>query len=86
MFSAAAALRFLFQNLNSPAQLGWPANGDDPCGQPWKGISCSGNRVTEMYSPTLFFTLYNLIITFRLWCLSLMTIICDLPVSCLILD
>ncbi|XP_027904259.1 protein STRUBBELIG-RECEPTOR FAMILY 7-like [Vigna unguiculata] len=44
----AAALRFLFQNLNSPAQLGWPANGDDPCGQPWKGISCSGNRVTEI--------------------------------------
>ncbi|XP_014499061.1 protein STRUBBELIG-RECEPTOR FAMILY 7 [Vigna radiata var. radiata] len=44
----AAAVRLLFQNLNSPSQLGWPVNGDDPCGQPWKGISCSGNRVTEI--------------------------------------
>ncbi|XP_052731935.1 protein STRUBBELIG-RECEPTOR FAMILY 7 isoform X2 [Vigna angularis] len=44
----ATAVRLLFQNLNSPSQLGWPVNGDDPCGQPWKGISCSGNRVTEI--------------------------------------
>ena len=65
MFDAAAAVRFLFQNMNSPPQLGWPPNGDDPCGQSWKGITCSGNRVTEMYSPTLLFTLYHLImITF----------------------
>ncbi|XP_057439744.1 protein STRUBBELIG-RECEPTOR FAMILY 6-like isoform X2 [Lotus japonicus] len=34
--------------MNSPSQLGWPANGDDPCGQSWKGITCSGNRVTEI--------------------------------------
>ncbi|XP_019418706.1 PREDICTED: protein STRUBBELIG-RECEPTOR FAMILY 6-like [Lupinus angustifolius] len=46
----AAALRTLFQSLNSAPQLGWPAysNGDDPCGQSWKGITCSGNRVTEI--------------------------------------
>ncbi|KAK7338189.1 hypothetical protein VNO77_18791 [Canavalia gladiata] len=42
------AVRTLFQSLNSPSQLGWPANGDDPCGQSWKGITCSGNRVTEI--------------------------------------
>ncbi|KAG5084586.1 hypothetical protein JHK84_054624 [Glycine max] len=34
--------------MNSPPQLGWPPNGDDPCGQSWKGITCSGNRVTEI--------------------------------------
>ncbi|KAK7397493.1 hypothetical protein VNO78_18668 [Psophocarpus tetragonolobus] len=44
----AAALRLLFQSMNSPSQLGWPANTDDPCGQSWKGITCSGNRVTEI--------------------------------------
>ncbi|ESW11047.1 hypothetical protein PHAVU_009G260900 [Phaseolus vulgaris] len=44
----ASAVRFLFQNMNSPSQLGWPANGDDPCGQSWKGITCAGNRVTEI--------------------------------------
>ncbi|XP_027350961.1 protein STRUBBELIG-RECEPTOR FAMILY 6-like isoform X2 [Abrus precatorius] len=46
--SDVAAVRALFQNLNSLSQLGWPANGDDPCGQSWKGITCSGNRVTEI--------------------------------------
>ena len=48
MFDAAAALRVLFTSMNSPPQLGWPANGGDPCVQHWKGISCSGNRVTDM--------------------------------------
>ncbi|KAK7258397.1 hypothetical protein RIF29_23971 [Crotalaria pallida] len=45
-----AAIRTLFQGLNSASQLGWPANGngDDPCGQSWKGVTCSGNRVTEI--------------------------------------
>ncbi|KAK7285701.1 hypothetical protein RJT34_20479 [Clitoria ternatea] len=43
-----SAVRTLFQSMNSPSQLGWPANGDDPCGQSWKGITCSGNRVTEI--------------------------------------
>ncbi|XP_054781215.1 protein STRUBBELIG-RECEPTOR FAMILY 7-like [Prosopis cineraria] len=49
----AAALRVMFSSMNSPSQLGWPANGDDPCGQQWKGISCSGNRVTEIKLPGL---------------------------------
>ncbi|MED6206192.1 Protein STRUBBELIG-REPTOR FAMILY 7 [Stylosanthes scabra] len=44
----AAAIRILFQSMNSPSQLGWQANGDDPCGQNWKGITCSNNRVTEI--------------------------------------
>ena len=48
MFDAAAALRVLFGSMNSPSQVGWPANGDDPCGQYWKGITCLNNRVTEM--------------------------------------
>ncbi|XP_004510591.1 protein STRUBBELIG-RECEPTOR FAMILY 6 [Cicer arietinum] len=49
----AAALTLLFQSLNSPAQLNWPANGNDPCGQSWKGITCSGNRITEIKLPGL---------------------------------
>ncbi|OIW17238.1 hypothetical protein TanjilG_27435 [Lupinus angustifolius] len=46
----AASIRILFQGLNSAPQLGWPSNGngDDPCGQYWKGITCSVNRVTEI--------------------------------------
>jgi len=46
---AASALRVMFSSMNSPGQLTqWSANGDDPCGQNWKGIACSGSRVTEM--------------------------------------
>ncbi|KAG6575405.1 Protein STRUBBELIG-RECEPTOR FAMILY 7, partial [Cucurbita argyrosperma subsp. sororia] len=45
----ASALRVLYSSLNSPSQLTkWNANGDDPCGQSWKGITCSGTRVTEI--------------------------------------
>ncbi|KAM7253491.1 hypothetical protein ACFE04_021645 [Oxalis oulophora] len=45
----AAALRTMFTSLNSPGQLnGWNANGDDPCGQNWKGVTCSNQRVTEI--------------------------------------
>lgn len=45
----ASALRVLYTSLNSPSQLTqWNANGDDPCGQSWKGITCSGSRVTEI--------------------------------------
>ncbi|XP_028752229.1 protein STRUBBELIG-RECEPTOR FAMILY 7 [Neltuma alba] len=51
--SDAAALRVMFGSMNSPSQLGWPASGDDACGQHWKGISCSGNRVTEIKLPGL---------------------------------
>lgn len=54
-FDTVAAVKAIFQSMNSPSQLGWPANGDDPCGQSWKGITCSGNRVTEMYISALHF-------------------------------
>ncbi|WJX80481.1 Protein STRUBBELIG-REPTOR FAMILY 7 [Trifolium repens] len=43
------SVKAIFQSVNSPPQLGWPANGDDdPCGQSWKGITCSANRVTQI--------------------------------------
>ncbi|KAL5757259.1 hypothetical protein ACOSP7_019870 [Xanthoceras sorbifolium] len=45
----ASALGGLYTSLNSPGQLnGWTANGGDPCGQSWKGVTCSGQRVTEL--------------------------------------
>ncbi|KAK4267118.1 hypothetical protein QN277_023945 [Acacia crassicarpa] len=49
-----AALNAMFTGMNSPSELGWSANGGDPCGaQLWKGITCSGNRVTEIKLPNL---------------------------------
>ncbi|KAE8659595.1 Protein STRUBBELIG-RECEPTOR FAMILY 7 [Hibiscus syriacus] len=45
----ATALGVMFSSLNSPQQLtGWTANNGDPCGQPWKGVTCSGQVVTEI--------------------------------------
>lgn len=44
-----SALMALFQSMNSPSQLNW--NGNDPCGQSWTGITCSGNRITEIKLP-----------------------------------
>ncbi|XP_041001182.1 protein STRUBBELIG-RECEPTOR FAMILY 7-like [Juglans microcarpa x Juglans regia] len=45
----AAVLRGMYSSLNSPSQLTqWSSTGDDPCGQSWKGITCSDNRVTEI--------------------------------------
>ncbi|XP_065867185.1 protein STRUBBELIG-RECEPTOR FAMILY 6 [Euphorbia lathyris] len=45
----ASALRTMFSSLNSPGQLAqWTANGGDPCGESWKGVTCSGSRVTEI--------------------------------------
>ncbi|XP_022721666.1 protein STRUBBELIG-RECEPTOR FAMILY 6-like isoform X3 [Durio zibethinus] len=39
----------MFTSLNSPQQLtGWTASNGDPCGQSWKGVTCSGQRVTEI--------------------------------------
>eukprot|EP00258_Populus_trichocarpa_P003304 XP_002304260.3 protein STRUBBELIG-RECEPTOR FAMILY 6 [Populus trichocarpa] len=50
----ASALRVMYISLQSPGQLTqWSANGDDPCGQNWKGIICSGSRVTEIKLPSL---------------------------------
>ncbi|KAH8514144.1 hypothetical protein H0E87_007121 [Populus deltoides] len=49
-----SALRVMYSSLNSPGQLTqWSINGDDPCGQNWKGIICSGSRVTEIKLPSL---------------------------------
>ncbi|XP_045794827.1 protein STRUBBELIG-RECEPTOR FAMILY 7-like isoform X2 [Trifolium pratense] len=53
------SVKAIFQSLNSPPQLGWPANGDDdddPCGQSWKGITCSANRVTQIQLSNLALT------------------------------
>ncbi|XVF25309.1 hypothetical protein REPUB_Repub13aG0202300 [Reevesia pubescens] len=45
----ASALGVMFSSLNSPQQLtGWTASNGDPCGQSWKGVTCSGQRVTEI--------------------------------------
>ncbi|XWS19980.1 hypothetical protein CRYUN_Cryun31cG0062400 [Craigia yunnanensis] len=45
----ASALGVMFSSLNSPQQLtGWTASNGDPCGQSWKGVTCSGQHVTEI--------------------------------------
>uniref|UniRef100_A0A2P2LNH5 Leucine-rich repeat receptor-like protein kinase n=2 Tax=Rhizophora mucronata TaxID=61149 RepID=A0A2P2LNH5_RHIMU len=45
----ASALKMMYSSLNSPPQLTqWSSTGDDPCGQSWKGITCSGSRITEI--------------------------------------
>ncbi|KAK1434262.1 hypothetical protein QVD17_11182 [Tagetes erecta] len=48
--SDAAALRVMFQSLNSPGQLTkWTSNAaGDPCGDNWKGVKCSSSRVTQI--------------------------------------
>ncbi|KAM3375167.1 protein STRUBBELIG-RECEPTOR FAMILY 6 isoform X1 [Capsicum galapagoense] len=47
--SDASALRVMYSSLNSPGQLTkWSSSDGDPCGESWKGITCSGNRVTEI--------------------------------------
>ncbi|EEF29059.1 leucine-rich repeat transmembrane protein kinase, putative [Ricinus communis] len=39
----------MYTSLNSPPQLTkWTSNGGDPCGESWKGVTCSGSRVTEI--------------------------------------
>ncbi|KAG8643166.1 protein STRUBBELIG-RECEPTOR FAMILY 6 [Manihot esculenta] len=45
----ASALRTMYSSLGSPGQLSqWNSNGGDPCGESWKGVTCSGSRVTEI--------------------------------------
>ncbi|KAK4791533.1 hypothetical protein SAY86_031946 [Trapa natans] len=52
--SDASALWSMFSSMNSAAQLtGWKANTGDPCGESWRGITCSGSRVTEIKLPGL---------------------------------
>lgn len=44
-----SALNVLYASMNSPGQLtSWNSSGGDPCGQSWKGITCSDSSVTEM--------------------------------------
>ncbi|KAL8171596.1 hypothetical protein V2J09_023400 [Rumex salicifolius] len=52
--SDAAALNIMYTSMNSPSQLtGWSSSGNDPCGQNWKGVTCSGSRVTQIKIPSL---------------------------------
>ncbi|XP_074560896.1 uncharacterized protein LOC141817117 [Curcuma longa] len=45
----ASVLNVLFGSLNTNSQLtGWKQSGGDPCGERWKGISCSGSSVTKI--------------------------------------
>ncbi|KAJ0244757.1 Protein STRUBBELIG-RECEPTOR FAMILY 7 [Hirschfeldia incana] len=48
--SDISALNAMFSSMNSPGQLSqWTSSsGGDPCGQNWKGITCSGSRVTQI--------------------------------------
>ncbi|CDP11378.1 unnamed protein product [Coffea canephora] len=44
-----AALLDLYRNLSCPPQLtNWKPNGGDACEENWKGITCSGSRVTAI--------------------------------------
>ncbi|KMZ62182.1 hypothetical protein ZOSMA_487G00100 [Zostera marina] len=48
--SDVKALGVLYNSLNSPSQLSnWKSNDNgDPCGESWKGISCSGSSVVSI--------------------------------------
>ncbi|CAA6670589.1 unnamed protein product [Spirodela intermedia] len=47
-------LQVLYGSLNRPYQLsGWKSSGGDPCGESWKGISCSGSSVVSIQNPGL---------------------------------
>ncbi|CDY36601.1 BnaC06g06540D [Brassica napus] len=47
--SDTSALNTLFSSMHSPAQLTqWTASAGDPCGQNWRGVTCSGTRVTQI--------------------------------------
>ncbi|XP_011072711.1 protein STRUBBELIG-RECEPTOR FAMILY 7 [Sesamum indicum] len=50
----ASTLNIMYTSLNSPPLLtNWKPNGGDPCGESWKGVSCSGSKVTEIKIPGL---------------------------------
>ncbi|CAN6928165.1 hypothetical protein Bca4012_098336 [Brassica carinata] len=47
--SDTSALNTLFSSMHSPAQLTqWTASAGDPCGQNWRGVTCSRTRVTQI--------------------------------------
>nr|GME16633.1 protein STRUBBELIG-RECEPTOR FAMILY 5 [Ipomoea batatas] len=46
-----AALNVMYQGLDSSSRGnldGWTANGGDPCGDSWRGITCSDSDITEI--------------------------------------
>ncbi|KAJ6406762.1 hypothetical protein OIU84_010304 [Salix udensis] len=43
-----AILQAFRGGLENPELLEWPANDDDPCGQSWKHVFCSGLRVAQI--------------------------------------
>uniref|UniRef100_A0A2P2LR57 non-specific serine/threonine protein kinase n=1 Tax=Rhizophora mucronata TaxID=61149 RepID=A0A2P2LR57_RHIMU len=43
-----AILQAFRDGLENPKLLEWPASGDDPCGQSWKHVFCSGSRVSQI--------------------------------------
>ncbi|KAH8504817.1 hypothetical protein H0E87_012164 [Populus deltoides] len=44
-----AIIKAFREGLENPELLEWPADGDDdPCGQSWKHVFCSGSRVTQI--------------------------------------
>ncbi|XP_019193478.1 PREDICTED: protein STRUBBELIG-RECEPTOR FAMILY 5 [Ipomoea nil] len=46
-----SALNVMYQSLDSSSRGnldGWTENGGDPCGDSWRGITCSGSDVTEI--------------------------------------
>lgn len=50
----ASNLNLLYTSLNSAQQLtNWKSSGGDPCKESWKGITCSGSKVTEIKIPAL---------------------------------
>ncbi|VVB00307.1 unnamed protein product [Arabis nemorensis] len=52
--SDTSALNMLFSSMHSPAQLTqWTASAGDPCGQNWRGVTCSGSKVTQIKLPGL---------------------------------
>ncbi|KAK4427506.1 protein STRUBBELIG-RECEPTOR FAMILY 5 [Sesamum alatum] len=52
--SDVSALNVMYTSMNSPSGLdGWKSSGGDPCGESWKGVLCSGSKVTEINLPGL---------------------------------
>ncbi|KAM1240678.1 hypothetical protein ACFX15_045428 [Malus domestica] len=44
-----SALNVMYNSFQSRSKLkGWKSSGGDPCGESWKGITCSGSSVTEI--------------------------------------
>ncbi|XP_051147675.1 protein STRUBBELIG-RECEPTOR FAMILY 7-like [Andrographis paniculata] len=46
----AATLNLLYTSLNSPLRqlTNWKPSGGDPCTEAWRGVACSGSRVTQI--------------------------------------